>query len=114
MTVASRWSPTPTRATGPDVTQFTAVIDALLARYQDLTEHVESLTVVSDAGQNSCDHHTRIEQAGVGFVGSLPPSDHPDLLAIGTVRYTPVDADRYPNPAGALRPVRSRPLRPTR
>ncbi len=80
MTVASRWSPTPTRATGPDVTQFTAVIDALLARYQDLTEHVESLTVVSDAGQNSCDHHTRIEQAGVGFVGSLPPSDHPDLL----------------------------------
>jgi len=80
----------------PDVTQFTAVIDELLARYQDLTEHVESLTVVYDAGQNSCDNHTRIEQAGVGFVGSLPPSDYPDLLAIGTARYTPVDADRYP------------------
>ena len=80
----------------PDVTQFTAVIDELLARYQDLTEQVESLTVVYDAGQNSCDNHTRIEQAGVGFVGSLPPSDHPDLLAIATARYTAVDADRYP------------------
>jgi len=80
----------------PDVTQFTAVIDELLARYQDLTGHVESLTVVYDAGQNSRDNHTRIEQAGVGFVGSLSPSDHPDLLAIPTARYTAVDADRYP------------------
>src|SRR6266540_2939431 len=47
----------------PDVTQFTAVIDELLARYQDLTAHVESLTVVYDAGQNSKDNHARIEQA---------------------------------------------------
>jgi transposase len=80
----------------PDVTQFTAVIDELLARYQDLTEHVESLTVVYDAGQNSRANHTRIEQAGVGFVGSLSPSDHPDLLAIPAARYRAVDADRYP------------------
>jgi transposase len=84
----------------PDVTQFRAVIDELLARYQELTEHVESLTVVYDAGQNSRDNHTRIEQAGVGFVGSLPPSDHPDLLAIPVARYTAVDADRYPGLAG--------------
>ncbi len=80
----------------PDVTQFTAVIDELLARYQDLTAHVESLTVVYDAGQNSKDNHARIEQARIGFVGSLPPSDHPELLAIPAARYTPVDADRYP------------------
>jgi transposase len=80
----------------PDVTQFTTVIDELLARYRDVAGHVESLTVVYDAGQNSTDNHTRIEQAGIGFVGSLPPSDHPDLLAIGRTRYTAVDADRYP------------------
>jgi transposase len=80
----------------PDVTQFTAVIDELLARYQDLTEQVESLTVVYDAGQNSKDNHARIEQARIGFVGSLPPSDHPELLAIPAARYTPVAADRYP------------------
>ena len=66
----------------PDVTQFTAVLDELLARYRDLCDQVESLTVVYDAGQNSAGNHARIEQAGVGFVGSLPPSDHPALLAI--------------------------------
>jgi transposase len=80
----------------PDVTQFTTVIDELVARYRDLTEHVESLTVVYDAGQNSTDNHTVIEDTGLGFVGSLPPSDHPDLLAIPRTRYTPVDPDRFP------------------
>ncbi|WP_206305252.1 IS1634 family transposase [Actinacidiphila soli] len=36
-----------------DVTQFTGVIDDLLDRYRALTQQVESLTVVYDAGQNS-------------------------------------------------------------
>jgi transposase len=80
----------------PDVTQFTAVIDELLVRYQQVGEQVESLTVVYDAGQNSAANHARIEQTRIGFVGSLPPSDHPELLAIPTARYRPVDADRYP------------------
>jgi transposase len=59
-------------------------------------EQVESLTVVYDARQNSTANHARIERARIGFVGSLPPSDHPDLLAIPTARYSAVDADRYP------------------
>ncbi|HZD01196.1 MAG TPA: IS1634 family transposase [Actinomycetes bacterium] len=79
----------------PDVTQFSVVIDALVARYRELTEHVESLTVVYDAGQNSHDNHAVIEASGIGFVGSLPPSDHPDLLAIGKSRFRVVDADRF-------------------
>ena len=37
----------------PDVTQFTTVLDELVARYRLLVEQVESLTVVYDAGQNS-------------------------------------------------------------
>jgi transposase len=80
----------------PDVTQFTTVIDELVTRYRDLTEQVESLTVVYDAGQNSTDNHTMIEATGLGFVGSLPPSDYPDLLALPRRRYTPVDSDRFP------------------
>jgi transposase len=79
----------------PDVTQFTAVIDELVSRYRDLPEQVESLTVVYDAGQNSTDHHSMIESTGLGFVGSLPPSDHPDLLAVPRSRYRIVDADRF-------------------
>jgi len=84
------------RGDRPDVTQFATVIDQLVSRYRDLTQGVESLTVVYDAGQNSSDNHELVEDTGIGFVGSLPPSDHPDLLAIPTSRYRDVDADRYP------------------
>lgn len=61
----------------PDVTQFAGVIDTLVARYQGLRAAVESLTVVYDAGQNSTGNHAVVEAAGIGFVGSLPPSDPP-------------------------------------
>src|SRR2546430_15400529 len=79
----------------PDVTQFSTVIDELVTRYRDLTEQVESLTVVYDAGPHSTDNHAMIEATGLGFVGSLPPSDHPDLLAVPRTRYRQVDADRF-------------------
>jgi len=37
--------------------------------------------VVFDAGQNSAANFAHLTHTGLGFVGSLPPSDHPDLLA---------------------------------
>lgn len=80
----------------PDVTQFPTVIKELVTRYRQLSTSVESLTVVYDAGQNSADNHAVIEQSGLGFVGSLPPSDHPDLLAIPRATYVGVDDVRYP------------------
>jgi transposase len=80
----------------PDVTQFATVINQLVARYQQVAGTLESLTIVYDAGQNSSDNHELVEAAGIGFVGSLPPSEHPDLLAIPKTRYRPVDADRHP------------------
>ena len=80
----------------PDVTQFPTVVDELVARYRGLVTGVESLTVVYDAGQNSTDNHELVEAHGIGFVGSLPPSDHPSLLAIPNRDYRPVDEDRYP------------------
>jgi transposase len=80
----------------PDVTQFSTVVDELVTRYRDLVEGVESLTVVYDAGQNSTDNHQVVEKHVIGFVGSLPPSDHPELLAIPERAYRPVDPERYP------------------
>ena len=80
----------------PDVTQFTTVVDELIARYRTLSGGVDTLTLVYDAGQNSTNNHARIEASGIGFVGSLPPSDHPDLLAIARTRYRSVDPDRFP------------------
>jgi transposase len=80
----------------PDVTQFTTVVNDLVARYENLTTGVESLTLVYDAGQNSGDNHAVVEDLRIGFVGSLPPANHPDLLALPHTRYEPVEEGRYP------------------
>jgi transposase len=80
----------------PDVTQFPALVEELVTRYRELAQGVDTLTLVYDAGQNSTGNHERVEVSGIGFVGSLPPSDHPDLLAITRTRYRKVDPDRFP------------------
>jgi transposase len=80
----------------PDVTQFPVMIEQLTTRFTHLAGDVAELTLVYDAGQNSATNHEQVETAGIGFVGSLPPSDHPDLLAIARTRYRTVDADRFP------------------
>jgi transposase len=80
----------------PDVTQFPTVVENLMHRYRQLVDQVESLTLVYDAGQNSTDNHALVEDSEIGFVGSLPPSDHPDLLALPKTRYRHVDPDRFP------------------
>ena len=80
----------------PDVTQFTAVVDELVARWGDLAAHTGDLTVVYDAGQDSIVNQTHIDKTALHHVGSLPPSDHPDLLAIPAGSYKPVDTDRFP------------------
>jgi transposase len=80
----------------PDVTQFTTVVDELVARWGDLAAHTGDLTVVYDAGQDSIVNQTHIDQTVLAHVGSLPPSDHPDLLAIPTSTYTSVDEERFP------------------
>ena len=82
----------------PDVTQFTTIIDELVTRYGALADPA-GLSVVFDAGQNSEANFTHLDTAGLHWVGSLPPSDHPDLLAIPARRYRPVidpvDPDRF-------------------
>jgi transposase len=51
--------------------------------------------VAYDAGQNSKLNHTHVEATGIGFVTSLPPSQHPDLLAIPHRDFTVVDEERF-------------------
>lgn len=80
----------------PDVTQFGAVVAELARRFGAVAEAGEELTVVYDAGQNSEDNQELIERSGLHFVGSVPPSDHPDLLAVPERRYRVVDARRFP------------------
>ena len=77
----------------PDVTQFPKLVEEFVARFAG---DAGGLTLVYDAGQNSNDNQALIEGSPLHFVGSLPPSDHPDLLAVAKSRYRTVDKARFP------------------
>jgi transposase len=87
----------------PDVTQFATVVDQLVARHTALTAAtgvvgspaLREVSVVFDAGQNSVDNFDHLRETGLRYVGSVPPSDVPDLLALPARRRRIVDADRF-------------------
>jgi len=64
-----------------DVTQFAAMIEELHRRYTTALGGPGAATLTFDAGQNSEPNFTRLGELGLHFVGSVPPSDHPGLLA---------------------------------
>jgi transposase len=64
-----------------DVTQFTPMIEELARRYAAVLGRAGGATVTFDAGQNSEVNFTRLGALHLHFVGSVPPSDHPGLLA---------------------------------
>lgn len=85
----------------PDVTQFPAMVHELVARFGALLPDGQDrnsgrLTLVYDAGQNSDDNYELLDGAPLSFVGSLPPSDHPGLLAVPKDRYQVVDQEAFP------------------
>ncbi len=94
----------------PDVTQFADMIDLLVTRHAAVADAVptptgdtptgdtpgSAVTVVFDAGQNSAANFAHLAAAGLGFVGSVPPSDCPDLLARSAGDRQVVDPDRFP------------------
>jgi transposase len=97
----------------PDVTQFPTLIEHLKQRYTNLADTASdtdgspatdgaaetvwpSMTVVFDAGQNSTANFEQLRESGLRFVGSVPPSDCPDLLALPAADRKTVDNKRYP------------------
>jgi len=85
----------------PDVTQFPDMITQLLARYQavcgrsGVAAEAAGMTVVFDAGQNSEANFAHLAAAGLSWIGSVPASDCPDLLALPASARSIVDADRF-------------------
>src|SRR5450755_2799163 len=85
----------------PDVTQFTTMIDQLLAQYEAVTAaagipaSAADLTVVFDAGQNSGDNFAHLAGTGLHYIGSVPASDCPDLTALPATVRSVVDEQRF-------------------
>ena len=79
-----------------DVTQFADVLSELVTRWGALAKESDELTLVYDAGQDSEANQAAVAASPLHFVGSLPPSQHLDLLAIAKGRYAVVDAQRFP------------------
>jgi transposase len=80
----------------PDVTQFGDVVDKLVERFGPLAVSGGELTLVYDAGQDSEANQELMADSPLHFVGSLPPSDHPELLAVTKSAYNTVDAEVFP------------------
>lgn len=85
----------------PDVTQFPVMVSQLEARYRavcaaaGLDLEAADITVVFDAGQNSEDNFAAFAATGMHYIGSVPASDCPDLLALPASRRAVVDAGRF-------------------
>jgi transposase len=79
-----------------DSSQFPDVIGEAVQRFEEIDQGEDGLTVVFDAGQDSADNLELIASGPLHFVGSIPPSDHMDLMAVGKSRYKKVDAKRFP------------------
>jgi transposase len=78
-----------------DSTQFADVVGELVERFGSIGQGTQGLTVVFDAGQNSADNLEFLEGGPLHFIGSMPPSDHPDLMAVPKSRYKAVDPERF-------------------
>jgi transposase len=75
----------------PDVKVFEAALPKLISRLEALGLEPASITVVFDKGNNSGDNLAAVADREVGFVGSLVPTQHADLLAVTDDVFHPVE-----------------------
>jgi transposase len=64
-----------------DSPTFASLTDELIKRHELLNAEVEEITLIFDKGNNSAANLQAIDASPYHFIGSLVPSQHPDLLA---------------------------------
>ena len=85
----------------PDVTQFPAMTDQLLAQHQAVCAAASippgdpDMTVVFDAGQNSAANFAHLAGTRLHYIGSVPARDCPDLTALPAAQRVIVDQARF-------------------
>lgn len=74
----------------PDVRSFSQTLPVLVRRLERVGVEPHAVTVVFDKGNNSAENLDLVDRSGVGFVGSLVPSQHSDLLEVPDEVFSPV------------------------
>jgi transposase len=79
-----------------DATTFASIAEELAKRCRTLGQGVEEMTLVFDKGNNSKENIERVGRGPYHFVGSLVPTQHPELLGVSQKRMRRLDAALLP------------------
>ncbi len=66
----------------PDAPTFGSLISPLVQRCRTLTQNTQEITLIFDKGNNSQDNLEAVAESPYHFIGSLVPTQHPDLLEV--------------------------------
>ena len=80
----------------PDGPTFASLTEELIQRHEVLATQVEDTTLVFDKGNNSLDNLQAVDQSPYHFIGSLVPTQHPELLALPVQEFRSLAADGLP------------------
>jgi len=79
-----------------DAPTFSSLIDDLVRRYRQIATGTQHITLVFDKGNNSSDNLEAVGRSPYHFIGSLVPTQHPDLLAVPASRFRSLAPDGLP------------------
>ncbi len=77
-----------------DSVEFRCALATLRTRQEAFTKQCQDITLIFDKGNNSTQGFEMLEDTDYHFVGSLCPTQHPDLLAIPLEQFTPLATPR--------------------
>lgn len=77
-----------------DSVEFRSITEDLAAHYRDLAQSCDHITLIFDKGNNSAEALQSLIETPFHFVGSLVPTQHPDLLAVPRRRFRTLTTPR--------------------
>jgi transposase len=77
-----------------DSTEFRSITEELASHYRHLAQACDHITIVFDKGNNSKEGFESFATTPFHFVGSLVPTQHPDLLAIPRRKFLTLSEER--------------------
>ena len=78
-----------------DATAFQSISEELAQHYRQLAESCEHITLIFDKGNNSAEAFESVDDSIFHFVGSLVPTQHPELLRIPLEQFHPLPGARF-------------------